>query len=175
VRVIADIDVLREEALLKRLVEALGGDWGTLAKEWRQADAAARQQGSPRPTVATVRAEYDRLLRGDGDTELSLDRLEELRRVTRTEDGWKRIRSSGGVAAFPQGQGAQALARLLAQLNTLGLYVVPVGELERWATDVAGHGPRWVAAALERGMHERSGAHADFVGEVHRSFSGGAT
>lgn len=48
-------------------------------------------------------------------------------------------------------------------LRNLGLYVVPVGQLEDWAKDIAGHGRVWVTKALEEGVHEREGGHVDFV------------
>jgi hypothetical protein len=43
---------------------------------------------------------------------------------------------------------------LLDRLKDIGLLVVPVGELERFAPEVSGHGPPWVVEVLERGLHK---------------------
>jgi hypothetical protein len=49
------------------------------------------------------------------------------------------------------------------------MFVVPVGELERWAPEVPDHGPGWVAQALEQKTHEREGPHVQFVLDLAKS------
>ena len=53
----------------------------------------------------------------------------------------------------PQGQPTERVERLLANLREVGLFVVEVGELERFAPEVGGHGPTWVNAVHEQGLH----------------------
>lgn len=79
------------------------------------------------------------------------------------------MRDTGGIRAIPAGDATQAAERLLDSLATLGLFVVPVGELEDWARYVGGHGPAWATEALERGVHEESGVHSEFVLRVGES------
>jgi hypothetical protein len=59
----------------------------------------------------------------------------------------------GGVARLPAGDAARAAERLRTNLAGLGLFLVPVGELERWVTVEGGHGPEWVSRVLEGNRH----------------------
>jgi len=52
VQVVADFDVLTREALLKEIVEDLGGDWSTVERDWNVVHAAVEQLGSTPSMVA---------------------------------------------------------------------------------------------------------------------------
>ena len=41
---------------------------------------------------------------------------------------------------------------MLIALEALGIFVVPVGELERFVKSVGGHGPAWVAEVLKQDL-----------------------
>jgi hypothetical protein len=161
VRVVADFDVIAGEALLKRIVERLDGDWSTIERDWKVVHSSIGGLTS-NPSMVAVRENMDKTLGEISSDTLTREAAKRLRAVSKLDDGWSRAKS-GGVAVVPQGDAASACARLLEALQKLGLYVVPVGELERWGTTVGGHGPDWVAAALEKGIHEDAGPHADFV------------
>lgn len=155
-------DVLSESRTLRSIVEVLGGEWSTFETDWRMLDAEVRRLGAP-PLLSTVREQVEKVFTEAEQTRLSREIADKVRDVTRTESGWSRVRALGGEQAFPAGQATQAGERLLGGLANLGLWVVPVGELESWAKDLGGHGPSWVTKALEEGVHERAGGHVDFV------------
>jgi len=164
VQVVADFDVLTREALLERIVEDLGGDWNAVDRDWKVVHSAVEQLGST-PSMVAVKDEMTAALAGVADATLTRNVAERLRRIVKLEDGWTRAKR-GGLAVLPQGDAAEAGTRLLAALRAMGLHVVSVGELERWAPAVGGHGPAWVAAALEAQEHEATGAHVDFVRQL---------
>jgi len=168
---IADIDVLREERLLRRIVEALGGSWtSNLSRDLRIVAAAVESLPGGAPLVADVRKEIEDCL-GDDDTQrLAEEQTRRVREIVKSTDGWRRVRS-GGVAAMPNGEARQAADKLLSSLATVGLFVVPVGALEGWAPSVGGHGSAFVSAALEARAHETNGALTDFVLRVAQSIS----
>jgi hypothetical protein len=77
----------------------------------------------------------------------------------------------GGVQAIPQGDAAESSERLLNALRTIGLFVVPVGELERWEPAVPNHGTAWVNEVLDRELHVNPTNGSDaFIEEVAASF-----
>lgn len=161
VQAVADFDVLSDEGLLKRLVDGLDGDWSALETDWRIVTSAVRQLGKAPPILAVredVRAALDA---AEGPT-LTKDVAKRIRESTKIEDAWERTKA-GGLAVLPQGEAISAAERLLGALAGIGLHVVPVGELERWAPEIGGHGPAWVAGTLEAKKHEETGGHADFV------------
>jgi ABC-type taurine transport system ATPase subunit len=57
----------------------------------------------------------------------------------------------GGVHRL-SGDGREAAGRLLANLAAYGVFLVPVGELECWLTEleVGGHGPEWLTVVFQR-------------------------
>ena len=55
-----------------------------------------------------------------------------------------------GFNGVPSGDASIAIKKLNSTLKENGVYLVPVGELERFITDVGGHGPDWVNEVLEK-------------------------
>ncbi len=167
---IADIDVLDDAGLLRAITDALGGDWETVERLWRRATAPV--DGLRRAPLVFEVGDRIREVLDNEDGRLSADGSKRIREVTRVDTGWDRLRA-GGLAAVGQGDPARFMAELVDALRVLGLYVVPVGELERWVTEVGGHGPAWVAEVLRERRHEAPNLGArDFVRDVARFFSG---
>jgi hypothetical protein len=166
VQVIADFDVLARETLVKQLVEGLGGKWSEIERDWKVVSSAIKQLGSAPPMTA-VRTELEQALSAITDATLTRDAAQQLRGIVKLEDGWSRAKQ-GGLSALPQGAASESGKRLVSALGAMGLYVVPVGELERWAPSIAGHGPQWTAGALEVKIHEQTGEHAEFAERLVR-------
>ncbi len=164
VAVIADFDVLRDEKELVSIVEALAGSWDEFEPLWRQMKSPLDQMGSA-PSVMSVKEEIENVL-SDASGTLSRALSDKVRSAVRLTSGWEAAKRAG-ISAVPQGAPAASARKLLAALREIGLFVVPVGELERWVPDVPGHGPRWVSDVLEADRH-REDAHQprEFVSAI---------
>jgi hypothetical protein len=150
-RVVADIDLLREVEPVRALVEALDGRWDEeVETDLRVVQTGVSQLGAS-PLTEVVREAVTNILNG-ADTRLSREDAARIRDAARVEDGWARVKR-GGIAALPQGDVSQRANRLLDTLAQRGVYVVPVGELERWVPEIGGHGPSWVSAVLDQNRH----------------------
>lgn len=152
VRAIADIDVLRDEPTLRRIVDALGGSWTEVASLRRQVDADLRSL-ERNVTVGYAREQISALLDALplGGT-LSKEEVQRIHQLIRTETGWD-VRKREGVTGL-SGDTYQRLIRLIETLAAMGLHVVPVGELERWYPPAAGkHGSAWLSDALRNNAH----------------------
>lgn len=134
VAVIADFDVLREEQLLRDIVTALDRDWAELRDLWRRVGSAINDIGTAPPVLA-VKEQLNEILDAAPPGQLRRDDSQRIRAVTRVDDGWSRVKQ-GGLAMVPQGDPARLAGELLGRLADVGLHVVPVGELERWASDI---------------------------------------
>jgi hypothetical protein len=169
VAAVADFDVLRDERLLERIVQALGGGWSHFKTRWAVVSSAAEQIGSA-PLLAAVRSGLKRLLEKEPGPNLSRDAAEAIRSMTKLDDSWNRLKS-GGLSMIPQGDASAAAKALITGLAEIGLFVVDVGELERWEPDLTGHGPSWVGAAIQAGRHDREGSATEqFVGRISAFF-----
>jgi hypothetical protein len=163
---IADIDVLRDEALLRGIVDALGGSWEAVRADRYVVQRAVEQLPGARPLISDVREQVNDSLGRDPTARLTEDQTRRIRDITRSSDGWRLIRETGGVSAIPRGDATQAAERLLDALASLGLFVVPVGALERWVPAVGGRGSAFVYAALEAHAHETTATLQQFVMRV---------
>ena len=99
-----------------------------------------------------IREELLAILDASNTPTLSRTEAEALRAPIRWEDGWKAAKESG-LAGIARGQETNDAEALLTRLREVGLFVVPVGELEGWVREVGNKGPKWVVEVLERGLH----------------------
>jgi AAA domain, putative AbiEii toxin, Type IV TA system len=151
VRAILDMDALDREALLSKLVTLAGGDWSALRPDYNVV-ASAVKHTEQRPSLAFVKSELDRLI-GSVESLGNLAAIEApVRELFKSQGGWRGLKL-GGAHALPGGNVTEAWQRLSGELTTLGIYLVPVGELERWIPQVPGHGPAWLTSVLNQRLH----------------------
>ncbi len=136
VRVITDFDVLRDEHLLKSIVKSLGGNWSSLKID-RKVVKSTLDQDTRAPSKERVLEKLEKVLNDVETPTLQKTDETKIRMLIKTDSGWDRAKKSG-KSAVPAGQPTARLESLLAALRQLGLFVVEVGELERFVPTVGG-------------------------------------
>ena len=172
VRVVADVDVLREEKLLREVVESLGGDWGSFSADW-SATKKAIEERKTWYRAGDLRSKIDDVLGSIGkEAVVEKDTLNEITRLGRQTSPWEEVKRNGLPGPL-NGEPAVRANSLLEKLRTIGLFVVPVGELENFAKTVGGHGPRWVEGALAKDLatDPELASAREFVSGLLASFS----
>ena len=148
VQVVADLDVLNDTAVLRRIVEALGGKWSDFEPHAKAVKQAVEEQ-RPSLTVMQMKNAIQEAISQVGDIGGSLD---ELRRNINAQFGkaspWDAIKSAG-VQALPPGEPTRHFQELQIHCEKVGLWIVPVGEVEGFCKRFGGHGPSWVQAVIE--------------------------
>ncbi len=164
--VVCDFDLLRDVDHVKRLLTSIGGAFeGSIQRDLAVLHAALKSDSKPL-RKASLKDAFIASLDSAVNEVLTARDIENLRAITRAETGWDKVKRSG-TAAVPQGDAFAATERLLAALAKSGILVVPVGELEGFARTVPGHGPAWVSAVLEQGLHKApSGEALDFTHRI---------
>ena len=77
------------------------------------------------------------------------DKEKAIKQVFKTVSPWDDVKRAGR-AAVPQGQAVQHFDKLLETCAGVGLWVIPVGELEGFCRSIdGGHGPGFVEKVLE--------------------------
>lgn len=153
VKVIADFDVLQDKGLLRRLVEALEGDWTKIEKPWAQVSAALNDKWKG-PSRDYMREKIAEILDAAPPEGLGRDDSNRIREITKVVTGWE-VAKKNGKSAVPSGDSTSRYEELHGLLTNLGLHIVEVGELERFVPTIGSHGPAWVAEV------HRSNGHAD--------------
>jgi hypothetical protein len=87
-----------------------------------------------------------------GKTLLTPQKIDEITETLKTANGWKKMKMSGVQAL--RGEPYLAAQRLIAYFAELGLFLVPVGELECWIRDISpSNKAAWLSRVFEEGRH----------------------
>ena len=149
VDVIADIDILRNQADLRKLIETLGGDWPHAEPLSKSINSAIEQSQLNLDSLG-VKNDIEEILK---ETPLSGEFPSDLRRRIEATfpraSRWERIKDAG-QAALPPGDTTQRFQQIQQLCNKIGLWIVPVGQLEGFCRSVGYHGPRWVQHVIDQ-------------------------
>ena len=149
VDVIADIDILRDQADLKKLIETLGGDWHyteTLSKSIN----SAIENTQPNLDSPGVKNEIEEILKeAPLSGEFSTDLRKRIEATFPRASRWERIKNAG-QAALPPGETTQRFQQIQKSCNKIGLWIVQVGQLEGFCRSVGDKGPRWVQHVIDQ-------------------------
>jgi energy-coupling factor transporter ATP-binding protein EcfA2 len=144
VKAIFDLDFLSDAVQVQATVEAFGADWDDFSPLWDQLDAAVRAGIRPK-TTAQIKEELVELIRGVKDEE-NLPRGD-INEVMKQSGLWHSVKKYGSLG-IPAGQAQVTFEALRDKLEGIGIYMVPVGEIENFCRDVGSHGPKFVTKVL---------------------------
>lgn len=149
VDVIADIDVLNDDAVLKKLVGALGGDWDEISKEALPVKKEIEQQKLWLDSSEIVREIQGILAAAPKSGVFPESKCEEIKAILGKVSPWKAIKRSG-ENAIPRGDAFAHFRKLQELCHSIGLWIVPAGELEGFCKSEGKKGPTWVQNVLEK-------------------------
>ena len=149
VKVIPDFDVLNDEVMLKELVHVCGGDWGCIERDYKILIADINQRSNVGRTGADVLKEIEAKLADVMETVVSPTKMRNIRKSLESRTVWDQLKTTG-VTGVGAGNPRSACESILKYLSTIGIHVVPCGELECFVPTVGGHGPDWLHTVIEQ-------------------------
>jgi energy-coupling factor transporter ATP-binding protein EcfA2 len=170
---ILDIDALNSEAVLTDIVRSLTGEVPSAELlNLRSSVATHVEDISEDAMLSTLRAHVEQWQRNNVNDFRQARRL--LFAVCRSASHWESVKRLG--LGFFEGAALANIQRLLSLLKEIGIFVVPIGELESWLAPSVAKGRAWNRAALERlhseacppALKEFVGSAVDFL-HLHRS------
>ena len=148
VDVIADIDVLRDTVVLRSIIDSLGQD-STVALPLAKAVKDAIEQHKPWLNAGEITKGILEILdESPTSGEFPQNQRSQIEALFRKASPWDAVKGSGETAV-PSGDPTKQFQTLLNLCREMGLWIVPVGELEGFCKSVGGHGPRWVQQVIE--------------------------
>jgi energy-coupling factor transporter ATP-binding protein EcfA2 len=150
VRAVADIDILSTEQPLAKLVAATGHDWSSLEADWNLVNRAINSI-KPQLRTADVKEAVQSILATISTTDFPREARSRIEDVLKQTSPWA-LAKKIGKTFVPSGDPTRAYDRLADQLRHVGVFLVEVGELERFCPSVGGHGPTWVNEVLSRNL-----------------------
>jgi hypothetical protein len=164
--VIADLDFLNDSAKIRQALNALGGEWDCVKHEVRVLQEHASSSVISRP-ASEIKKEISGIIgNATGRNALSQHQVDKISELLKVANGWKNIKSSGltGLSGDPH----NAARRLLEHFASLGVFLVPVGELECWVRTIPGaNKSAWLTRVLDEGHHQNPSSELrDFTANI---------
>jgi len=143
IKAIFDMDFLSESDLVEKTVDAFGGDWTVIKILWNRVDSAVSKGVKAKSTV-DIKAEIISVLQKADKENLPKGEVSSLMKQGKA---WNEVKKFG-EAAIPNGQAQQDYKDLKEALETLGIFIIPVGEIENFCPEIGLHGPKFVTKLL---------------------------
>jgi hypothetical protein len=143
IKAVFDIDFLSERDLVKNTVVAFGGSWADIEVLWERVDSVIRGGVKPK-AVEDIKAEIILAIQNADQGKLPKGDISALMKQGKA---WNEVKKFGEVA-IPNGQAQLDYKSLKQALEELGIFVIPVGEIEKFCPEIGSHGPKFVTKLL---------------------------
>lgn len=165
VKAIFDIDFLNDKELVEKTVEAFGGDWNVCEPLWHRVSAAVLD-GVPSKSQEEIKNDLLAII--DQWTEGSPPKSKIIEAL-KQNSSWNSLKKVG-PAVLPNGHAQTQYKELKEYLEGIGIYLVPVGEVENFCRELGSHGPKFVNKLLSSVAldDDRLSDLRDFTAHVHK-------
>jgi hypothetical protein len=150
VSVVADIDVLNDAGTFRSLLEALGGKWFDVERDWNTLNSAVIANRPPL-NAEQVRSRIEIELKNvSGNQPFPKERERNIKTIFKSLSPWDQVKRLG-KAGFDRGAPTTTFERLAATCGKVGLWIVAVGEIEGFCRSIeARHGPDFTEKVLSQ-------------------------
>ena len=146
-KAILDFDVLSDEIVLSRIVEAFGGNWAALKVRWATVKKSIEKVRASL-SVDDIRTQVTSILDEVRSTNLKDETISQISKILRKGSGWQEAKRLGSTY-IPSGDEQKVFDDLDVDLRRLGIFIVKVGEVEGFYRKIGGKGPKWALSVLE--------------------------
>lgn len=163
-KAVFDIDFLSEERLVKETIVAFGGVWEDIKVLWNQVNNAIKNK-NPLKDISDIKVEVAEILSNSSEEELP---SKEIIKALKQTKPWYEVKSNGEIS-IPGGQVLTDYKAMKVKLEEIGIYLIPVGEIENFCREISGHGPKFITTLLtEKNMEDQDlNDLRNFVEKVH--------
>lgn len=147
VDIIADIDILKEDEVVKEIIETLGGNWCEIEPKLKVVRSSIENNEALLNTREISEAIQKILKDLEPTGEFPKSKRLEISSIFKKASRWDAVKDAG-EAAISKGEGTQRFKELQTLCKQIGLWIVPVGELEGFCKSVGGKGPAWVQKVI---------------------------
>lgn len=153
--VIADIDMLNDEAKFKELFKELGGNFDHIQGRYNDVIAAVTTKASA-PDRQFTRNRIEQVFDASEDKVLEPEESTAIRELTKVTSGWD-VLKKGGAAALPNGGPTKSFNEILAECKKVGLFILSVGELECFHSEIPSRNKqKWLREVFEQELFRNS-------------------
>ncbi len=167
---IVDMDVLEDSTILNRIIQAHGGlaEGSSIESDLKTVRNQVRAGIRPvlrRDAEARI---HETLSSGDAE-HLTPQEVSAIRKHVRSSGGWQEVKEKGLGAFIGSSAAYRAAQRIVGNLAMIGIFIVPVGELESFHPELDRRDKnRWLVEAIEQEQYAVAGEHLTFIDSIVR-------
>ena len=140
VDIIADIDILQKDQSLQNIIGAKNlSKIKDLVQRIRSAIDRTPIQ------LDQIESKIQHVMKKEN---FSIESIKEIKSILKETSNWETLKRFG-KSSLPSGEITKDYENLEKYCKSLGLWIVPVGQLESFCKQCSGHGPRWVQSVFE--------------------------
>ncbi|MDI2091256.1 ATP-dependent nuclease [Commensalibacter oyaizuii] len=147
IKAVFDLDFLNDEGLLKKTIQAFGGDWDDFKDLWIRLDKAIKNENKNKDNNVILK-EIISLCQTACSAQSPEIPVSEIKKAMKIDNPWHEIKKHGSTG-ISKGQSWKDYEALNNKLEQIGIYLIPVGEIENFCRGIGGHGPKYVTKLLE--------------------------
>lgn len=147
---VLDFDILNNINPIKEIFEEFGGNWDTIKSDWKQVKEAIDAK-RPELETADLKKELIPIIKDTEERIFPKEKIKKISSLLKKASAWSHAKQVG-KNFVPSGNPMQAYQRLIASLESVGFFVVEVGELESFVKSIGNHGPKWVNGVLAKDL-----------------------
>ncbi len=148
VSVIVDFDVLNNQNPLKGIVESLEIEWSSVESNWKLIKNSIDSKSVDNLRKDCLEKNIKDYIDGISNDIISVKDAKEIRKIIKVKSPWQ-IAKDDGKCSVPSGDPTSKFNELQEIFEKSGLFIVELGELERFVKSIGNHGPKWVNEVLE--------------------------
>lgn len=147
--VIVDIDIIIAPSTLRRMVTTKGGDADKLGRLAERVSKSVNDQSPPISLGALIKKINDIVRDSDDNRPPTREIIREIKSVLDEVAPFRMVKRAGW-RAIPAGDAQRLYKELDMELQKLGIWIVPEGEIEGFLRTGGPKGQQWLSAALDR-------------------------
>ena len=146
VKTIVDIDILNDTNTLNNLINAFNIDWNTIESDYKIIENSLYRK-KEEIKVCDFKVLCDSIL-NSGNENLSDSDIKLVLEKIKKKSKWEDLKKYG--ESYLKGDAKVSFNNINEIFEKNGIFMVKVGEIENFITEIGDHGPEWVDKVLER-------------------------
>lgn len=143
IKAVFDIDFLSDETLVRETVQAFGGEWQKFQTLYKNLNNAVCKGVAPKSNQE-IKDEIINIISQADINDLPKSQITESLKKGKS---WSIVKHNGKIA-IPNGDPSRFFKELISKLESVGIFLVMVGEIENFYKSIGGHGPKFVTQLL---------------------------
>jgi ABC-type ATPase involved in cell division len=151
---ITDFDVFNDTIPLKPITESHKGNWADIEPKWKLFKTEIEQQKNQLNRQETLDA-LTKEIQKNKSPNLTSKEIDNLKDILKSSSPWS-FAKANGLQFVPKGNAYNACLEVMDYLGEIGVFPLPIGELESFDKSIGGNKSKWIEEVLQKDLRTDS-------------------